>query len=75
LDEKGRVIREQTGQDYLDDFRWRRPDGTDIRIERGKMINGVWRPTHWIWLSQKTAGVVRQEWSDNAETIPNRVWI
>jgi hypothetical protein len=65
----------QTGRDYLDLFRWKEPNGADIRVERGEMVKGVWRPTGWRWLSTKTGGVVRQEWSDNAEVIPNRVWV
>jgi hypothetical protein len=75
LDSKGRVIREQRGSDYLSDFRWKNEDRMDIRIEHGEMVRGVWRPVHCMWLSAKTARVLRLEWSDNAEGIPNRVRI
>jgi hypothetical protein len=76
LDARGRTIREQTGRDYLNDFRWKNDDLADIRVEQGEMVRGAWRPVRWMWLSAKTARVLRLEWSDNAEVIPNhvRIW-
>jgi hypothetical protein len=75
LNVKGRGLREQTGRDYLNDFRWKNEDWADIRVEQGEMVRDAWRPVRWMWLSPKTGRVLRLEWSDNAELIPNRVRI
>lgn len=64
---------EGTGKHRISSWRWcRKRPVLNIRSESSTGLSGPLRPDHWVWCNA-LGKVVREEWNDNGQGIPNRV--
>jgi hypothetical protein len=68
----GRPAREEHGWPDLDMVRWQRPDGKNIRVDGGSVVDGTWRASSWCWYD-RDGKEMRVEEDDNGDGIPD--WV